>query len=277
MTATPATLHRIASPADRARHDRTFPRLVVSELIKAKALPSTLWCCVLTVVMAMLITGALLGLIKHDSLGAHPLARGIAAGLTLAAAFVPIIAGCLLASIEYANNSIRTTLAATQRRLTWLSAKAVASMIIQVITQLVAVIMCAIIAVITCSARGVSLTVEPRQIGWIALCVLGAVMLHLIGLALGMLTRSAAASITISVAIMWVLLTVLDMASYALPWMAHALPALPYNALNALVGANGQPETHSWWTSQLGGGTVCLIWLVVLGASAATLLKRRDA
>ncbi|MCL1840612.1 MAG: ABC transporter permease [Propionibacteriaceae bacterium] len=274
---TALSIPHVAAPADRREHNRTFTRMIASELIKAKALPSTLWCAVLTVLLGMAITAGILGLIQHDSLGSHPLPRGIAVGLTLESAFVPIIAGCLLASVEYASNAIRTTLATTQRRVAWLGAKAVASVIIQVITQLIAVIMCAIVAVTVCAARGVSLAVEPHQIGWIALCVLGAVMLHLMGLALGMLTRSAAASITISVGIMWVLLTIVDMASYMLPWMVHVLPAVPYNALSALVGANGQSEAHTWWTTQLGGGTVCLIWLVVFSAGAAVLLKRRDA
>jgi hypothetical protein len=96
-------------------------------------------------------------------------------------------------------------------------------------------------------------------------------MVGALAVAFGFVIRSTAGGITA----LFGLLLVLPGIGQLLPpsWQSHILPYLPSNAGSAMYSAQPDPTALSPGT----GFLVLLIWVIVALASAAVLLKRRDA
>jgi ABC-2 type transport system permease protein len=254
------------------RHVLTPANLINSELIKALAIPSTIWCAVITAGLSLFIT---VGVFSSDGLGLDPHPMGnVGQPAAMAAMIVPLIAGCLLSSVEYTSGAIRPTLAAAQRRLTWLTAKASAAVIIQAATQLITIALSLIAGLIICLARGLDTSVTGADAGYLARAAAMGVLMELIGFALGMITRSAAAGVALSIAVIWILPTVMQVLTSFFPWLIHISQALPSLAAQNMVG--GDPAS-GWWTTCPGGAVVLLVWTAVLLVGSGALLKHRDA
>lgn len=262
----------------------TQRRVILSEWIKLRSVRS--WIIMIVAAAALLIAfGALAAAVASGAVtptgpggeggagpfgSADPTAISLA-GVNLAQLIVGIL-GVLYISNEYANGTIRSTLAAVPRRLPVLWAKVI------VLTVALAVVM--VIAAVVAFMVGQLILGDGKSTTLGADGVLRAVVgsglyltgIAVFGLAIGALMRSTAGAIAVVVAS---LLIIPGLAGVVLPdsWNDNITPYLPSNAGSAFTGV-GASETL---LSAGAGAAVFVAWLVALLIAAAVLLRRRDA
>ncbi len=281
----PAAEPGVPAPARRpggAGLSVTQRRVFVSEWIKLRSVRS--WMTMIAAAAVLLIAfGALAasvasGAVTPSAAGprgggfgsADPTAISLA-GVTLAQLIVGIL-GVLFISNEYANGMIRSTFAAVPRRLPVLWAKAI------VLGAVLAVVM--VLASIAAFLVGQQLLGDGRSTTLAADGVLRAVIgsglylagIGILGIAVGALMRNTAGAIAVVVAS---LLVIPGLASVVLPdsWNDTITPYLPSNAGSAFTSVTASDTLLSAGT----GAAVFAGWLIVLLASAAVVIRRRDA
>ncbi|RIJ52729.1 hypothetical protein DZG00_03700 [Clavibacter lycopersici] len=263
---------------DPRRTRVTFRRATHSELLKLATLRSIRWTAALVVLAGV-------GISVMASLVANPLPAGsspstvdagTAAILTtplLLSQIVVGVLGVLAMGSEYSAGTIRSTLAAVPHRMEALAAKALAVTLVAfglgVVPGLAAY-------VLTTGTRA-DLGYVGSLASWGVLGPLlgsGAylAMVALLGLALATLMRSGVAAITAFVAIQLVL-----------PQLVGLLPDLgevaPYDLLLTTAGRILTGTTGSITPPPVTGLEVAVVaaWLLIPGAAAALLFRRRDA
>ena len=275
METRPVSAHGASAPATVAG-PVTQVRVVRAEWTKLRALRSTWWCALSTVVLIAGLGAAIAGsgTAYHVSTG-DSAAKGVSASLLglLFAQLVVGVVGVLAFSGEYGTGMIRATLAVVPSRLPVLWAKVIvlAGLVLPVTMLCAFVDFFAATAIV--SSRGgsaISLT-DPGVLRTVVGSSLYLTVVVVIGLALGALLRKTAAGLSVFAAVFFVIPIVVQ----ALPRnITGFAPYLPSDAGGALWGSPlDTAHALSPWT-----GFACLCgYAVVLTAAAAWRLRHRDA
>lgn len=274
----PASAGQARTDVDLGGTKVTFARAVRSEWTKLRTLRST-W---ITLGIALLLSlgfaaliGANLGGGGGDGGGPPPAVLADPAstilGATLFASLVLGVLGAMAASTEYSTGTVRATLTAVPRRLPVLAAKII---VLVVVSAIAGAVMTAGAFWLGTSLLGNGLSVTWSDPGvWAALVgnVGYLVAVTLLGLGLGMLLRSTAGAITVLVAVVFLLPTILQFIST--DWVQTINDYLVGTAGQSLHVTKEAGATLTRGTASLTAG----LWAVVPLVAAAVALKRRDA
>lgn len=255
-----------------------FTDTLRSEWTKARTIPTTRWTLLAAVILGIGLGALISALAAHQYAIGAPAARALwgptsvsSAGLSIAQLSIGVV-GVLLITGEYSTGAIRTGLTAVPRRGRFLAAKAVVvvalTFVVSEITAFVAFFVGQ--ALISGHAPTAGLG-QPHVLRALIGCGLYGAVIGLLGLALGALLRSAAAAITILVALL-----------YVLPGIAAALPASiehtvekywPTQAGQQITGVVRGAHSLTPWA---GFAVMCLFVAIVISTAFVTL-DRRDA
>jgi ABC-2 type transport system permease protein len=265
----------------------SFPHLVRSEWIKLRSIRSTFWCYAILVVVTIGMA-ALVG--ANTNSGGQDLPTDIANGTfvnantvgVLLSSLVVGVLGVLIITGEYGTGQVRSTFTADPRRTGVILAKAVVLAVTTFVVSAVATWVGVLISLPLLAGNGV----EP-EIGnpSVFLPILGSsvflTLLALLAYGIGLLVRSSAGGIAITLGLLLVVPTVLALMSGLmnvewptniatfLPDMAGAqLYAYSYDGQNA---TDGGVVLNGW-----GGFGVLAAEVLVVGALALTVARRRD-
>jgi ABC-2 type transport system permease protein len=255
----------------------TFADAMRSEWTKLRSVRSTYWALIVAAILGIGL-GALISGISANHYATDP---GIRAGWNAAdrslrsleiAQLAFAILGVMVVTGEYSTGMIRTSLAAVPKRSRMLGAKAVVFTTVALITGEVISFVTFLVGQALISGKAPSATLGQHNV---LRAVIGAglylAVLALLGTALGVLLRHAAAAIGSIVAILLVL-----------PGIANALPTSwsnpieqwwPTNAGTQVAILSRDSHTLAAWT---GFGVMAAFTAVVL-AGAFLFLERRDA
>ncbi|PZE85187.1 ABC transporter permease [Curtobacterium sp. MCBD17_032] len=287
-----AKQHRHRGPSSLEGKRLGFPRLVRSEWIKFWSIRSTFWCfaviAVLTIGLATLI-GALAEGDAPTTAAANEAIVGMNTISVYLSALVVGVLGVLIISGEYATGQIRSTFTADPGRLGALLAKAT---VLAVSTFLVSVVATWIgVAASTAlqSGKGVHPDLADPAV---FMPLLGAsvyvTLVALLAFGIGLLVRSSAGGIAVTLGILLVLPIVLSLVSVlaGIDWLGTAAGYLPdaagaqlyAYASDAPAGATGAPATAEGGSDLNGwsGAGVLLAEVVVVNALAMVAARRRD-
>jgi ABC-2 type transport system permease protein len=255
----------------------TQARVVRAEWTKLRALRSTWWCALITVVVIVGLGSAIAGsgAVYHVSAG-NSAAGGATISLVgiLFAQLVLGVLGVLLFSGEYATGMIRATLAVVPSRLPVLSAKLIVLVGLVLPLSLLATVAEFFVSTALESSRGgsaISLT-DPGVLREVVGASLYLTVIAVIGLALGALLRRTAAGLAVFAAVFLVVPLVVTYLPASIKGFA---PYLPSDAGGTIWGAGklfGGNQLGPWT-----GFAVLCGYAVVLTAAAAWQLRRRDA
>ena len=252
-------------------------RVVRAEWTKLRALRSTWYCALITVVLIIGLGAAITGSgAPYRISAANPAAAGVSVSLVgiVIAQLVLGALGVLAFSGEYATGMIRATLAVVPSRLPVLWAKLVVLAGLVLPLSLLAVVAEFFAGTALESARGGSAITlaDPGVLRELAGASLYLAVTAFIGLGLGALLRRTAAGLSVFAAVFFVLPII---AAYLPHQISGFGPYLPSNAGGALWGAGKIFGGHQLglWT----GFAVLCGYAVVLVGLAAWQLRRRDA
>ncbi|GAA3339213.1 ABC transporter permease subunit [Curtobacterium pusillum] len=263
----------------------SFGRLVRSEWIKFRSIRSTIWCLailvVLTIAMAVLIGNAL------DS--GQPVTQDQANGTLVTintasvslTALVVAVLGVLIITGEYGTGQVRSTFTADPGRTGVILAKAAVLAVTTFVVSAVSIWIGVIASAALQAGKGVHADLADPSV---FMPLLGAsvyvALLALLAYGIGLLVRSSAGGIAITLGILLVLPGVLSLVASAIEaqWLADVVTFLPAQAGGQLFafssGDAGQQAgivLNGW-----GGFAVLLAEVVVVGALALTVARRRD-
>jgi ABC-2 type transport system permease protein len=284
LTTPAATSSQGSPPADDVR--LTFPRIVRSEWVKFATLRSTVWTLATTLLVIVGIStlfSAILASGIPDGNAGNVDGTGGASIFSVAtnlAQLAVVVLGVLIISGEYSTGMVRSTLVAVPRRLPALCAKGVvlAASILVVSTVAVGISLGAMQLFL--GAKG--LTPDLGDAGTVRVLVgvpLYLTAIALLAFAIGALLRHSAGALA---TVLGLLLVIENL--FLIPWKPLELvgPFLPGTAGSMIVMPQAQLDLISQGSAGavLGpwqGYGVLLAWVVVLLATAALLLRHRDA
>jgi len=287
MTTATATEERTVG-TDLVGAELSFPHLIRSEWIKLRSIRSTVWCYLILFVLniAMSVLPALAVNPHHQRLagdaanGTVVLINTINVNLT---ALVAAVLGVLIISGEYGTGMIRSTFAADPRRYGAIGAKALVLAVTTFVISAISVGIGVLVSAPILSSKNIDVhLVDPD----VFLPILGALvyvaMITLLAFGIGLLIRASAGGITIALGLLLVVPTILS-AIAALThqnWVADIGQFLPsqaggqmyaYQAGAHVDSADGVINLNAWQ-----GFGVLAAEVIVIGAAAVILLKRRD-
>lgn len=285
---TTVTAPKEATGTDLTGARLTFPHLMRSEWIKLRSIRSTVWCYLILFVLniAMSVLPALAVNPKGQHLsgdaanGTVVLINTINVNLT---ALVAAVLGVLIISGEYGTGMIRSTFAADPRRYGAVAAKALVLAVTTFVISAISVGIGVLASAPILSSNNVDVNLGDSDV---FLPILGALlyvaMITLLAFGIGLLIRSSAGGITITLGLLLVVPTILT-AIAALThqnWVADIGEFLPSKAGGQLyafqagtqTGGNDGVITLTAWQ----GFAVLAAEIVAVGAAAVILLKRRD-
>ena len=249
--------------------------IVNSEWIKLRTLRSTVWTLVITVAVSIGI--ALLGAVAISSVPEMiaqlppDMTVGIAtSGLTFAQLAVAVL-GALIVTGEYSTGMIRSTFAAVPRRWPALAAKALVLFVVTFIVGAISTFGSYFIVAPILSGAGLESSISDDGVALRLLA--GALYLGcvaLLSLAIGTILRNSAGGIAVALGLLLVLPIIL--AFIPAEWATDVSKFLFSNAGGAFTSI---ATDGSFTFGQ--NLAVVLGWLVVVGAGALVLLKKRDA
>jgi len=217
---------------------------------------------------AAVLPGAVSALFMHDFADRLRISvPELVAGVAQPAWFLVIVVAVLAAASEFQHGTVVTTLLATPRRARVLAAKAVVAAGFGIVVTAVAAVTTVAGAAVIAAAEGLPLALGT----WADLSgALGAVVLGglwaVVGIALGLLTRSTALALTAVLVWKFVLEGIVPVVS-GNPGISDWLPS---EAGKAAIGAAGAD------LSALQGVVVVVGYAAVLAALAAISFVRRD-
>ncbi|MET3453261.1 ABC transporter permease [Curtobacterium sp. 1544] len=262
-----------------------FGRLLRSEWIKLRSIRSTWWCyailVVVTVGMAALLGNAV-GVPDPDQpkdalYGGFVNINTVSVSLT---ALVVGVLGVLIITGEYGTGQVRSTFTADPRRTGVILAKAtvlaVTTFVVSVVSTWIGVLLSAALQ----SAKGAEMVVSDPSV---FLPILGSsvyvTLLALLAYGIGLLLRSSAGGIAVTVGILLVLPILLSGIGtlMAQQWVLDIAKFLPDQAGMQLytysyTGVQQDGVVLNGW----GGFAVLAAEVVVVGALALTVARRRD-
>jgi ABC-2 type transport system permease protein len=252
-------------------------RVVRAEWTKLRTVPSTAWSLLATVALVVGF-GAAYSLLRVSRppqgaavAGFDPTSVSLA-GISLAQIAIGVL-GVLLVTGEYATGTVRATFAAVPTRLPVLWGKAVAFAVTTLVVCLPAVFVAFLVGQSILAGGHLETTLgQPGVTRAVLGSALYLVAVGLLGLGLGALLRHTAGA----VAALFGALFALQLVTGLLPesWQDHVYKYLPAPAGMAVATVRPDPTTLlAPWT----GLTVCGLYIAVVLAVAAWLLRRRDA
>lgn len=265
----------------------SFPHLVRSEWIKLRSIRSTFWCYAILVLVTIGMA-ALVG--ANTNSGGDQMPTDIANGTlvnvntvgVLLSSLVVGVLGVLIITGEYGTGQVRSTFTADPRRTGVILAKAVVLAVTTFVVSAVATWIGVLISLPLLAGNGV----EP-EIGnpSVFLPILGSsvylTLLALLAYGIGLLVRSSAGGIAITLGILLVLPVVLSLMAglMNLEWPVNIMKFLPDQAGSQLFAYpyDGQEASQddivlNGW----GGFGVLAGEVLVVGALALTVARRRD-
>lgn len=265
----------------------SFPHLVRSEWIKLRSIRSTFWCYAILVVVTIGMA-ALVG--ANTNSGGQDLPTDIANGTfvnantvgVLLSSLVVGVLGVLIITGEYGTGQVRSTFTADPRRTGVILAKATVLALTTFVVSAVATWVGVLISLPLLAGNGV----EP-EIGnpSVFLPILGSsvflTLLALLAYGIGLLVRSSAAGIAITLGLLLVVPTVLALMSGLMnvEWPTNIATFLPDMAGAQLYAYSydGQSATDGGVVLNGWGGFGVLAGeVLVLGALALTVARGRD-
>jgi hypothetical protein len=249
-----------------------------SEWIKFRTVRSTITgvitLLVLTIGIGVLISFAIKTHFQHDGgiarIGFDPTATSL--GGVLLAQFAVGTLGIIAMSSEYATGSIRTTLSAIPKRLRMVSAKAVVIFTTLLVVSEVAVFVAFLSGQAIYKSIGLSTTLSaPGVLRGVVLAGVYLALLALLGLGLGLIMRTTAASIIVYATLLLIVPIIVNFLPST--WQAHVTKLLPSELGQAML-APTQPAGHYGW----GVSTLILLgYVIAILSIGCILLERRDA
>ncbi|QEO15800.1 ABC transporter permease subunit [Agromyces intestinalis] len=276
--------------APPVRHDETrpsFARLVHSEWIKLRSLRSTVWSYAIVIAiavgMAWLMSATFTGGMGGELDVATAPAEQQVAFVVQAASFgvlfgqlVVGVLGVLSMSGEYTTGMIRSTLAATPRRLPALAAKATVLFLTTFAVGVVALLAAFVTANAVFAGSGVSVSLfDPEVVQPLLLGALYLALVSVFALGVGTMLRSSAGGIAAVLGLLLLLPTVLQM----LPadWAHDLVPYLLASAGMVMTTPPGAVDPASTDPNAWQSLAITVGWVAASIAGAAVLLRRRDA
>lgn len=294
---TTSTTARPALPSLRDAHGVTFGGVLRSEWIKLRSLRSTFWCAVIILVLSLGLTAlasATLGAFNPRTGEAVPLPTGAAltpsmmSAITVPTTFVSLVAavlGALVITGEFGTGMIRSTFTAVPRRLPAVVGKAVVVTLVVFVIAAVSVLLAALLSLAIFGARGA----DPQPDGDFWLALLGdagyVALIALLSFTVGAIIRNSAGGIATSLGLILVLPIIASLlaALANADWARNVGDFLPSNAggriysYPALHGTSAPAAPGTLVLEPWQGLLVLVGWIVVLGAVALVLVRRRDA
>jgi len=176
------------------------------------------------------------------------------------------ITGVLASTSEYSAGTIRSTLAAVPRRVPVLTAKALVHGSL-VLALIVPGTLAGYVAATVFAPEDVGSPTDPTVLQGLGGCALVVTVTCVLGVAIGMLTRSTPASIGVLFCLMF------------LPVMVTVAPEVtafvPGRLAQAVVLADNPPEAE--FLGPVPAAGLLVVWAAVAWGAAAVLLRRRDA
>jgi hypothetical protein len=266
----------------------SFAHLVRSEWIKLRSIRSTFWCYAILVVLTIGMA-ALIG--ANTNSGGQDLPTDIANGTfvnanavgVLLSSLVVGVLGVLIITGEYGTGQVRSTFTADPRRTGVILAKATVLAVTTFVVSVVATWIGVLISLPLLAGNGV----EP-ELGdpSVFLPILGSsvflTLLALLAYGIGLLVRSSAGGIAITLGLLLVVPGVLALMSglMKVDWPMDIAAFLPdsaggqlyaYSYDGASTVANSGIKLNGW-----GGFGVLAAEVLVVGGLALTLARRRD-
>lgn len=284
MTAATLAVRPDRAAARPNAHRVTFPRVVASEWVKLTSLRSTWWTLGLTVVLmagisALVAWGTASGM-EGEGPGTMSLPGVLGSGTGMAELTIAVL-GVLIITGEYATGQIRSTFAATPARLPVLAAKALVLAITAAVTTVVGMGAAWLASLAWHDSINATLDLgraeDLRMLVGVPLFMAG---IGLLAMAVGALVRRTPGALAAIFGLLLVVETVF--ALVPLRFFEVVRPFLPASAGGRLLSSdadvaalNAIPDVAHLTPWQ--GFGVLGVWIVVLFAVAAVLLRRRDA
>ncbi|GAA2087900.1 ABC transporter permease [Pseudolysinimonas kribbensis] len=280
-----------AAPSLQGSHGVTFGGVLRSEWIKLRSLRSTFWCAVIIVVLNVALSPLLLAVLPADQLpSGTSLLSFIVSAITVGSGFTSLVAaviGALTITGEFGTGMIRSTFTAVPKRTPALAAKAIVLTLAVFVVAVVSVALSTLIVLAQAAGRG--LDVELDGAFWLAL--LGdagyLALIGLMALAIGAIIRNTAGAIATMVGLILVLPNIASLvaALAKVTWLQNVGEFLPSTAgsrmyaypASGLDDVTRQVQPGAILLEPWQGLLVLLAWIVVLGAVAIVLVRRRDA
>lgn len=261
----------------------TFPSVLASEWVKLRSLRSTAWTLSVTVLamvgLSLLIAATSVpvddpSLLTETSSAAPMLTTTAYLGqLSLAVLGVLVITG------EYSTGMIRSTFAAVPTRLPALWAKALLTFVVGAVTAAVAVGLSALVSLPFLDQFGATLDLgDPTTVRLLGGTVLYLATLAVLALAVGAVLRHSAGALATVLGLLLVVETVFSAIPHT--FFRTISPFLPSTAGSRLMSDDGpmsMPGADQIVLTPWQGYGVLVAWVVVLLATAAVLMRRRDA
>lgn len=271
-----------------------FPRLVRSEWIKFRSIRSTIWCFAILVALTIGLAALLGALVeKPEGAGTVPQAAANAqivmintVGVGFSALVVAVL-GVLIITGEYTTGQIRSTFTADPGRLGAVFAKVAVLAVATFLVSAVATWIGVAISVPLQAAKGVQADLADPAV---FLPILGSsvyvTLLAVLAFGIGLLVRSSAGGIAITLGLMLVVPIILQLVGGLLgvQWVLDSMQFLPeqagrqlyaYESSGATTAAPGT-TTEGLVLNGWGGFGILAAWVVAVGAVAVSVTKSRD-
>jgi len=261
----------------------SFLGIMRSEWIKLRSLRSTVWSFVLLIVLGIAVA-ALMSIASAVQLGGVGLSMQIPAGdqalILLSSATSGVFLGQMIVAIlgvisitgEYSTGMIKSTLTAVPRRLPALAAKAIVMFLATFVVGLVSAVTSFGVASLLLLGEGLSANLfDPIVLVPLLASALYLALVAVFALGVGAFLRSSAGSIALAVGTLLVLPVIVGL--IPADWALSITPFLLPNAGVEMFAQTGTSAIVEPWQNLL----VVLGWVAASLATAALLLKRRDA
>lgn len=263
----------------------TFPRLVRSEWIKLRSIRSTVWCYAI-VVLLTLAMAFLLGSIDTGTQPGSPKLAANALIVTIGTASVALTAlvvgvlGVLIITGEYGTGQIRSSFTAAPGRTGVVLAKAAVLALTTFVVSAVSTWIGVAISASLQSGRGIHADLADPSV---FMPILGSsvyvTLVALLAFGIGLLVRSSAGGIAITLGILLVLPTIVQIIGGLTnqQWIMDASQFLPSSAGTQLYTFDsGAQQGDGLHLNGWGGFGVLAAEVVVVGAVALTAARTRD-
>ena len=264
----------------------TFPHLVQSEWIKLRSIRSTVWCYAILVVVTIGMAVLLGAAVDNGDSVPQDIVNGTAVsinttGVSLTALVVGVL-GVLIITGEYGTGQVRSTFTADPGRTGVVLAKATVLALATFVVSVVSTWIGVLVSTGLQAADGAHAQIGDPSV---FMPILGSsvyvTLLALLAYGIGLLVRSSAGGIAITLGILLVLPVILSVVASLLQaqWLVDVSKFLPDQAGSQLFaypyeGADASQDglTLNGWA----GFGVLAAEVVAVGALALTVAKRRD-
>lgn len=278
---------RPTAPSVPADAHLTFPRIVKSEWIKLRTLRSTMWALIITVVV-MVGFSVLLAFVAHNFATPSPGTpdgRPPSPGMSNTevvqlvntfgyhfAELVVAVLGVLLITGEYGTGMIRSTMAAAPKRIPALVAKYLVVGVTTFVVSLVAIGISYLVTKPILGMHDLNAGLSGQTIRVFLACALLLAMISLFALAIGALMRHSAGAISTVLGILLLVPIILGILGAFVSWAGDISKWIPSSVADRMITTT----TAAGELTPLQGFGMLALYVVVLAAASAVLMRRRD-